>query len=71
MNTVDRVMRAYCSTRQLSDAQRALVRRELETFVNQLLAEGPFVTRAKSRPMTALAPLPSPKTPEPGSSKGK
>lgn len=48
MNTVDRVMRAYCSTRKLSEPQKAFVRRELETFINELITEGPTAVRAKS-----------------------
>ena len=37
MKAIDRVMRAYAMTRQLTDGQADLVRRELSKFIDQLL----------------------------------
>jgi hypothetical protein len=37
MKAIDRVMRAYSRTRELSGEQADLVRRELSSFINQLM----------------------------------
>lgn len=42
MNTVDRVMRAYCRIHPLTDVQATFVRQELATFIDRLIAEGPI-----------------------------
>lgn len=36
METIDRVMKAYLSTRKLSDEQRELVYADLSKFINEL-----------------------------------
>lgn len=42
MNTVDRVMRAYCRVHDLSDAQAKVVRAELAKFIDELTVEIPI-----------------------------
>jgi len=38
MKAIDRVMKAYSRTHQLTEAQTRLVRRELSAFIDELLA---------------------------------
>ena len=39
MKTVDRVMRAYLTTRKLTDEQAAFVRAEIAKFIDELMAK--------------------------------
>ncbi len=38
MKAIDRVMKAYSRTHQLTEAQTTMVRQELSAFIDQLLA---------------------------------
>jgi hypothetical protein len=38
MRAIDRVMRAYSRTHQLTEAQTIMVRQELSAFIDELLA---------------------------------
>jgi hypothetical protein len=38
MKAIDRVMRAYSRTHQLTEAQTAMVRQDLSAFIDELLA---------------------------------
>jgi hypothetical protein len=52
MKAIECVMRAYLSTRELSEDQAALARAELSKFIDELMSAGP-----SSKPP---APLPKP-----------
>ena len=39
MKAIDRVMKAYGRTHQLTEAQAVMVRKELSVFIEELLAE--------------------------------
>jgi hypothetical protein len=51
MKAIDRVMRAYSSTRALTEEQAEIARRELSHFIHELMFKSPQQADGKGEPL--------------------